>query len=313
MNEAVRTLAEFRSHFWTSTDPRYLDYTWTFDVQHSPLLLLPGTTGALGLAAPHELNKLAWCLVDALLALELFAHTAAACQNGKESFHAAEEQRHASAVARYRDARWGSLPTQVPVLWSTLSSMATNRAQLLEAAPTLEVVALSLLGLLHSKCADPLLVRTCSFIIADEVAHASFQSATTLSATHISRFVEALASDCANALERASIPALRALILEYAPIVSTSTSTSEKEEGGPCTDVDASALGARGELLRRIGLDAAAFLNQLNDQMDGVDGSRATPPAVVNRRNWRMLPTNPPPTICIEWLVAGLRSMSGSL
>ena len=324
--------AEFDSRFWSPDDSRYLDFSWCFDLNSDHLIVLPNSVlhDIEPCSLTRQINDFSLAVIDSLIALEEFARRVAIQTEGENSFHCLEEERHVSSFGEYRLSRWGSTPSRAGKLRNYLSAALTNKPEYssLIGDYLIEGLALSLVGFLHTRAADPLLVRMCSFIIADELAHEphftglgeSVQSADGLDmrvmADLVSDVVDLLHSGTVLAFEWGCDQELTELLLSHAPPIKSQLLSLGVSHlhlhpllSSPAMD------GSTREFVQWVADDAVQFLSQLNSVDTPIRTTRVASTGVsqsISRRSWRDVPLNPPAALALEWLVAGLRSLNRS-
>lgn len=271
--------------FWTYSEPKYLDFGWALKLPYKPTML-PGP--AWPEVDQQRAQSLARFRVDLLLACESFAVHAAHPATTSVEGHRAEEIRHRDTLATYREIHFKSQPWLCERTIDFLRSLvATGNPHRLHEflARTVEPLATAILWQLHSRSADPLLVRMCSFILADEDDHRG--SIDSPADAQLVRNGEELFghvfADCAASTGWPMDVVSHALFADGVDV-----------EYGPCADLAATSVlrhlhpmsDTTRARVKRAASEARSFLASLN-----VDG-RVSPPAAL----------------AVEWLAAGLRS-----
>jgi|32_taG_2_1085360.scaffolds.fasta_scaffold06251_5 hypothetical protein len=175
---------EFSEHFWSPSYKKFVDYSWTFDFTKRRVVsssFLPDSVqndfNALSASEQNKiLSQVGQRLVTILFALETFAlscYSKIAIAGRDVGLELCEEARHASSLATYLDRRWKNtnVPVELANAFDQDFSDCENSEQLEKLIQFIEAVNAGLLTALHLRAHDPLLVRICSFIIADEADH----------------------------------------------------------------------------------------------------------------------------------------------
>ncbi len=254
-----------------------------------------------------QVNELAKRIIDVLVTLEGFAKRVATFVGGGDSFHAIEETRHELSFEMYRSSRWPTSPSTSTRLEELLMQIEAEDQNLGHeiAESLIEGITLTLVSFLHSRAADPLLVRLCSFVIADEIAHEPDyhdNENRTLASTFSFRLRELLCELVGNIADLF----VNDLVWQEPQSLADLLFVSIPEAGHFSRGTI--RIGVFGELVdearqfvEQVSSDSREFLKKLNQQ--DTNGT--------NRRSWRDVPLDPPASLAIEWFAAGLRSMNG--
>ena len=181
-------------HFWDPEDPRYLDYTPSFNLEEQ-LLMPASSTVELNCAVADRLdgdqrillgNELTRFYLSQLLHGEqgAFSLSASLCQvflDGGAQEYAAnqvrEEARHVRALSKYFAARWGS-PLSVGggllSLMNTLVMTGEAYQKIVGMQMMIEGLALGAFSNIYRATTDPVLRRLVRLILADESYHHRF-------------------------------------------------------------------------------------------------------------------------------------------
>jgi hypothetical protein len=278
-----RSEAEFLSHFWTASDKKYLHFGWPYDTTKFALILEGGKLPMLDYRGRETLGR---CLLDLLFCMELFA---AEVLQEQTTFHAEEEHRHSEAVATYRAVRYPKLPWTSPhtIAFCERVLRTYDELQLADILEFgIEPLAVTLTGLLHARAADPLLVRMCSFILADELAHepesSSIRKPNCEVTGELNELLRAVLDDCVDA---SGLPHynIGRFVFEYAPssIIEYLSDFDLFKD-----DELKSNSRERRKNLERVAADASEFLELIRTHPNPV----------------------PPIALAVEWMAAGLRS-----
>lgn len=281
-----RSEREFQSHYWTIYGTRYLHFGWPFDAERMPIIL-----GGKSLPPLQRQSSRAFgiCVLDALFCFETFASETLKTR-GDSDFHFKEERRHSEAIAAYREVRfsdedWHAAETKV--FLETLLRTRNHEQLAVFLECYIEPMAGALAALLHSRGADPLLVRMCSFIIADEFAHNDMNEHGSIDNALPYRsdavlLLKCIMNDCVRN-SGAEAHELEPFIFEYVPLELRRLNPYFR----PAIDDDEQEK-SRKLLVRVIADDATEFLQALQDEPDPM----------------------PPVALAVEWMAAGLRSAS---
>ncbi|MCZ6784738.1 MAG: long-chain fatty aldehyde decarbonylase, partial [Proteobacteria bacterium] len=181
-------------HFWDPTDPRYIDFSQSFDLENETIMprdFVPELNSAVADKLDEgQRIKLAnqsarWMLSSILHGEQgAFSLSASLCEvlrdPGAQEYAAnqvREEARHVTGFSKYIQARWG---TPLPV-GPTLKNMMTEIVRAPEVYKKLvgmqmliEGLAMGAFATLHSRTKDPLLRKLVQLVMSDEAFHHRF-------------------------------------------------------------------------------------------------------------------------------------------
>ena len=296
-----RTQFEFASHAWSAGSSRDLDYTLSFDSERDRLIAIEAASrgeivdrqaaNAFGRAAVTVLTQLEQCAVRLCIHARSVEANPARCENW--DMHLLEEARHLGALQRYQRSRWGAAEAGCKAIDTWLDQVLAQDVRSRWPVKALEIVERASRGIalmLHAHACDPLLVRLCSFILADEQFHQIGDSPAAAADVHapegdILDFI----GDAAAISGRADADALMVTFAEYgAEWLSAETLI---ERGIWLLD----DLPRCAERVRRLGTLAAQ--NALDYLASLREDTEAMPPA----------------GLAMEWLIAGLRGRGSEL
>lgn len=181
-------------HFWDPTDPAYIDYQQTYDLEAETLLPRQMVV-ELNCAVAERLDErqqIALANENARFFLSSILHgeqgalslSASLCQILREpgaqeyaANQAREEARHVTAFARYVQTRWGAPLRSGPTLATLLDEVVKSPEvykKLVGMQMLIEGLAMGAFATLHSRTNDPLLRRLVQLVMTDEAFHHKF-------------------------------------------------------------------------------------------------------------------------------------------
>lgn len=293
---AKRTPAEVGSHAWNAGISKDLDFALSFNVR-SEALLVTGSVRQLEASYRNTANAFGGATVALLAQLESFALRLCIHARSREvdpgrgqdwDAQILEEARHYGALQRYLGTRWATPPRGCDSLEEWLSDVLDEHRDTVptEALGFVECVARGVALMLHSQACDPLLVRLCSFILADEQFHSSMQTFNenfrAPASSAVKHLEEAMPTDDPEAREDL-LRLLATFSVEWSSVLPADRLWSEP----------ADQAGAM-QRLRSLGSVAAGnaleYLSRLRHDADAI----------------------PPIGLAAEWLAAGLRGRGDS-
>jgi hypothetical protein len=182
------------SHYWTPSDPRYIDFSGAFDVREQ--LVLPAAfTPELNSAVAGRIeksrhiefaNEIARFHLSQLLhgeqgGVALAANLCSVFRDPGAQEYAAnqvrEETRHVRALSRYIATRWGApAPAGGPItnLMSNLVTAEEVYKKIVGMQIMIEGLALGVFTTMQPATSDPVLARLLRLLITDEAYHHRF-------------------------------------------------------------------------------------------------------------------------------------------
>lgn len=182
------------SHYWDPLDPRYLDFSQSFDLEHE-MIMPSSTVPELNCAVVDTLdelgkirlsNELTRLRLSQLLhgeqgGVSMCANLCLVFQDPGSQEYAAnqtrEETRHVHALTKYFGARWGTALRSGRSLLDLLNKLMLSGEvyqKIIGMQMIIEGLALGAFASIHSSTSDPLLRRLVRFILADESYHHRF-------------------------------------------------------------------------------------------------------------------------------------------
>src|SRR3984893_17105163 len=189
-----RIISATHEHFWDPLDPKYIDFSQTFDTENE-YLVNPSANTDLKTAIGDRLDerqKIKLVNLDTLWTMSSILHgeqgalslSASLCHilrdPGAQEYAAnqtREEARHVTGFSKYVHARWGK-PSQVgPALGDLLNELVASPLvwkKLVGMQMLIEGLAMGAFATLYKEARDPLLRHLCQLVMTDEAFHHKF-------------------------------------------------------------------------------------------------------------------------------------------
>ncbi len=189
-----KIIAANQNHNWDPLDPRTIDYSMPFDLEHH-YILDPERNLDLQTAIAEKLDEgqrirlvnadVHWSFSSILhgeqAALSLSARLCHIFKDPGAQEYAAnqvrEEARHVTAFTKYIEARWGAPVTVGPVLFDLLDDIVSTKLvwkKIVGMQIMVESLAMGAFGLFHRYGRDPVMVRLTQLVMMDEAFHLKF-------------------------------------------------------------------------------------------------------------------------------------------
>ncbi|HEY2445252.1 MAG TPA: ferritin-like domain-containing protein [Rhizomicrobium sp.] len=189
-----RIISATHDHFWDPLDPKYVDFSQSFDVENE-YLVNPSANTDLKTAIGDRLDEKqkiklvnldVWWSFSSILhgeqgALSLSASLCHILRDPGAQEYAAnqtrEEARHVTAFSRYIRARWGKPVSVGPSLGGLLEELVASPLvwkKLVGMQMLVEGLAMGAFAMFFKESRDPLMRQVCQLVMTDEAFHHKF-------------------------------------------------------------------------------------------------------------------------------------------